>query len=308
MRFAPKSGVTPKPMPKPMPKAGAAPNAPRGIRNPGATVKGATMPKPVAKAFGPKAFGPKKVAGGKPGFRGSLPEFRDEYKGDLPGKGKPRPGLLGPPKKVAGGKPDKAGSNTGLGAALKGVGGIASKMFGKGTAGPSIRDQKKAANAANAANAAKAAKAEYARTHSQIGSQNPGSVQNKSSPNIVKQIKAAKAAPKKAAKPSDSNRRFNPKKKTRQYYDGGVVAADSNYPFGQGQMSTPAADTTSSGLGNNSPLVQVNADAAQVDQNPLQSSPMQEAPAAMKKGGAVKSKASRGNGIAQRGKTKGRMV
>ena len=93
-------------------------------------------------------------------------------------------------------------------------------------------------------------------------------------------------------------------KRAKRFDDGGVVA-NSNYPFGQGQMSAPAAPTPSVGLGNNSPLVQVNAgaaDAAQMEQNPATATPVQ-----MKKGGKVTA-SRRGDGIAQRGKTRGRMV
>jgi hypothetical protein len=93
-------------------------------------------------------------------------------------------------------------------------------------------------------------------------------------------------------------------KKTKRFDDGGVVA-NSNYPFGQGQVSAPAPLPPSSGLGNNSPLVQVNAgaaDAAQMEQNPATATPVQ-----MKKGGKVTA-SRRGDGIAQRGKTRGRMV
>jgi hypothetical protein len=91
-------------------------------------------------------------------------------------------------------------------------------------------------------------------------------------------------------------------KKAKRFDDGGMVA-NSNYPFGQGQMSAPAAPQ-SSGLGNTAPLVQVTAgaaDAAQMEQNPATATPVQ-----MKKGGKVTAR--RGDGIAQRGKTRGRMV
>jgi len=93
-------------------------------------------------------------------------------------------------------------------------------------------------------------------------------------------------------------------KRVKRFDEGGVVA-NSNYPFGQGQASS--APATSTGLGNNSPLVQVNSTAAetpQVFENPATTAPVQ-----MKKGGAVKSgKSSRGDGIVQRGRTKGRFV
>jgi hypothetical protein len=90
-------------------------------------------------------------------------------------------------------------------------------------------------------------------------------------------------------------------KKAKRFDEGGMVA-NSNYPFGQGQVSAAPAPT-STGLGNNSPLVQVNAaDAAQIEQNPATATPVQ-----MKKGGKVTA-TRRGDGIAQRGKTRGRMV
>ena len=91
-------------------------------------------------------------------------------------------------------------------------------------------------------------------------------------------------------------------KKAKRFDDGGVVA-NYNYPFGQSQASAAPAPT-STGLGNNSPLVQVNAgaaDATQTAQNPATATPVQ-----MKKGGKVTAR--RGDGIAQRGRTKGRFV
>jgi hypothetical protein len=99
------------------------------------------------------------------------------------------------------------------------------------------------------------------------------------------------------------------KKKTKRFDDGGVVA-NSNYPFGQGQVPS-SSGSSSSGLGNNSPLVQVNSgatDTSQVLATPAATSAATSAttPVQMKKGGAV-SAPSRGDGIAQRGKTKGRM-
>ncbi len=89
-------------------------------------------------------------------------------------------------------------------------------------------------------------------------------------------------------------------KRVKRFDDGGVVA-NSNYPFGQGQLSS-AAPQTSTGLGNNSPLVQVNASGAGATETPAATQPF-----GMKKGGKVTT-ASRGDGIAQRGKTRGRMV
>jgi hypothetical protein len=91
-------------------------------------------------------------------------------------------------------------------------------------------------------------------------------------------------------------------KRVKRFDDGGVVA-NSNYPFGQGQVSSAPAPT-STGLGNNSPLVQVNSAAAETPQ--VFENPATEAPVQMKKGGKVTAR--RGDGIAQRGKTRGRMV
>jgi len=91
-------------------------------------------------------------------------------------------------------------------------------------------------------------------------------------------------------------------KRAKRFDEGGMVA-NANYPFGQGQVSAAPAPT-STGLGNNSPLVQVNAgaaDTAQVAETPATATPVQ-----MKKGGKVT--AHRGDGIVQRGKTRGRMV
>jgi hypothetical protein len=94
-------------------------------------------------------------------------------------------------------------------------------------------------------------------------------------------------------------------KRTKRFDDGGMVG-NSNYPFGQGQIPSSTGDSSSGGLGNNSPLVQVNAgaaDSAQVLETPATTAPVQ-----MKKGGVVQSrKANRGDGIAQRGHTKGVM-
>jgi hypothetical protein len=90
-------------------------------------------------------------------------------------------------------------------------------------------------------------------------------------------------------------------KRAKRFDDGGVVS-NSNYPFGQGQTSS--APATSTGLGNTSPLVQVNTPGVQTEE-PTESAK----PFGMKKGGAVKaSKSHRGDGIAQRGRTKGRFV
>ena len=67
--------------------------------------------------------------------------------------------------------------------------------------------------------------------------------------------------------------------KVKKYQDGGVVA-NSNYPFGQGQTPAAMPDTSSSGLGNNSPLVQVNAGAADTGQ--VVEQPVAEKPFGMK--------------------------
>jgi len=92
----------------------------------------------------------------------------------------------------------------------------------------------------------------------------------------------------------------------KKYQDGGIVG-NANYPFGQGQTPATTPNTSSGGLGNTSPLVQVNAgaaDAAQVAEAPASTQPF-----GMKKGGAVKAtKSHRGDGIAKRGRTKGRFV
>jgi len=91
------------------------------------------------------------------------------------------------------------------------------------------------------------------------------------------------------------------KKRMKRFDDGGVVA-NSNYPFGQGQSQMQAPIQDAGGLGNTSPLVQVNTGAADA----AQMNPATATPTPMKKGGAVK--ANRGDGIAQRGRTKGRFV
>lgn len=88
------------------------------------------------------------------------------------------------------------------------------------------------------------------------------------------------------------------RKRVKRFDDGGVVG-NSNYPFGQGQTSSA---TPSTGLGNNSPLVQVNTPTAQTEETTDASKPF-----GMKKGGKV-TVSRRGDGIAQRGKTRGRMV
>ena len=89
-------------------------------------------------------------------------------------------------------------------------------------------------------------------------------------------------------------------KKTKRFDDGGVVG-NSNYPFGQGQASsTPAAPA---GLGNMSPLVQVNTPEARATETPEVAVPF-----GMKKGGSVSSASRRADGIATKGKTRGRMV
>lgn len=91
-------------------------------------------------------------------------------------------------------------------------------------------------------------------------------------------------------------------KRAKRFDDGGMVS-NANYPFGQGQ-STVASAPTDTGLGNNSPLVQVTTPGAEATETPASTQPF-----GMKKGGTVKaSKSHRGDGIAQRGRTKGRFV
>jgi hypothetical protein len=89
-------------------------------------------------------------------------------------------------------------------------------------------------------------------------------------------------------------------KKPKQFNDGGVIG-NANYPFGQGQApsSAPAPNT---GLGNTSPLVQVNTPGAEVAETVEPAKPF-----GMKKGGMVSSASKRADGCAQRGKTRGRM-
>jgi hypothetical protein len=97
------------------------------------------------------------------------------------------------------------------------------------------------------------------------------------------------------------------KSASRKKYNEGGVVGNSNYPFGQGQMTSSASPSTpaSTGLGNMAPLVQFST------ANPEMVETQQ--PYAMKKGGTVKSKAkpkkfARGGGCEVRGKTKGRFV
>lgn len=90
------------------------------------------------------------------------------------------------------------------------------------------------------------------------------------------------------------------RKKVRRFDDGGMVG-NSNYPFGQSQASS-SAPATSVGLGNNSPLVQVSTPGAATEGTMETTKPF-----GMKKGGKVQA-ARRGDGIAQRGKTRGRMI
>jgi hypothetical protein len=94
-------------------------------------------------------------------------------------------------------------------------------------------------------------------------------------------------------------------KRTKRFDEGGVVG-NTNYPFGQGQVAS-AAPSTSTGLGNNSPLVQVNTPVSETAAVPVATVPDTSKPFGMKKGGKVNS-FRRGDGIAQRGKTRGRMI
>jgi len=88
-------------------------------------------------------------------------------------------------------------------------------------------------------------------------------------------------------------------KKPKQFNDGGVIG-NANYPFGQGQ-ATSSAPVSNTGLGNTSPLVQVNTPGAEVAETVDATKPF-----GMKKGGVV-SASKRADGCAQRGKTRGRM-
>jgi hypothetical protein len=86
------------------------------------------------------------------------------------------------------------------------------------------------------------------------------------------------------------------------------MVGNANYPFGQGQMpSTLDSSSTTTGLGNTSPLVQVNAGSAGAQDMTQTGQPF-----GMKKGGKVKAakptKQHRGDGIAKRGLTKGRLI
>ena len=87
------------------------------------------------------------------------------------------------------------------------------------------------------------------------------------------------------------------KKKVKRFDDGGVVG-NTNYPFGQSQAASSAPAAT--GLGNNSPLVQVTTPGSEIKESAEVAKPF-----GMKKGGMTAS--CRGDGIAQRGKTRGVM-
>ncbi len=89
-------------------------------------------------------------------------------------------------------------------------------------------------------------------------------------------------------------------KKAKRFDDGGMVG-NSNYPFGQGQApAAPASVVT--GLEGVTPVEQTVPFDAQANTSAASAKPF-----GMKKGGKV-STARRGDGIAQRGKTRGRMV
>ena len=99
----------------------------------------------------------------------------------------------------------------------------------------------------------------------------------------------------------------------KRYQDGGMVG-NANYPFGQGQIpSTLDSSSTTTGLGNTSPLVQVNAGGAEAQDMTQTGQPF-----GMRRGGKVKvakpakaakpMKQHRGDGIAKRGLTKGRLI
>lgn len=86
-------------------------------------------------------------------------------------------------------------------------------------------------------------------------------------------------------------------KKAKRFDVGGQVGSlgSNTYPFQSSSQATPSTNTTVNvGGGQAAPVIQ---------QDPFANTAVQ----AMKKGGKVKA-ASRGDGIAQRGKTRGKMV
>jgi hypothetical protein len=87
--------------------------------------------------------------------------------------------------------------------------------------------------------------------------------------------------------------------KTKRYNDGGMTGATQQptYPFGTNVQATAPADQSAGGV-NQTFNMQPQATAQ----------PATPAAPAFKKGGKVASASKRGDGIAQRGKTRGRMV
>jgi hypothetical protein len=85
--------------------------------------------------------------------------------------------------------------------------------------------------------------------------------------------------------------------KTKRYNDGGVTQQPT-YPFGTNVQATTPTDTQSAGGVNQTFNMQPQATAQ----------PAATTAPTFKKGGKVVSASKRGDGIAQRGKTRGRMV
>jgi len=85
--------------------------------------------------------------------------------------------------------------------------------------------------------------------------------------------------------------------KTKRYNDGGVTQQPT-YPFGTNVQTTPPAGTQAAGGVNQTFNMQPQATAQ----------PAAPTASTFKKGGKVVSASKRGDGIAQRGKTRGRMV
>lgn len=85
--------------------------------------------------------------------------------------------------------------------------------------------------------------------------------------------------------------------KTKRYNDGGVTQQPT-YPFGTNVQATTPTDTQAAGGVNQTFNMQPQATAQ----------PAAPTAPAFKKGGKVVSASKRGDGIAQRGKTRGRMV
>ena len=110
-------------------------------------------------------------------------------------------------------------------------------------------------------------------------------------------------------------------KRMKKFDDGGLASSGPQSAFSQQSNPYPSA---SGGLGNYAPLVQIGATQGQPTTPNLnltqpQTQPQAQQPQPMKRGGKVRMKANcyakggvvksgRGDGCAQRGKTKGRMV